>query len=116
MSMIDDDQSARAARLWWQPHPALPAIPVVSTWPDATGATSLRDPHPVATLLVALLGLVFTPFAIGAWIWAGRQLDAIERGELARDGRAVLVIAKLLGVIVTVAAITTAILIVAARS
>ncbi|HEX4453312.1 MAG TPA: hypothetical protein VH143_20715 [Kofleriaceae bacterium] len=110
MTNEDETSSRVAANMWWQPHPAMAAM---AASPAASRAFALRSSSPLATLIVALLGLVFSPFGIAAWIWAGSQLKAIELGTMRCDHRAVLVIAKVLGVVVTVAMITGIIIVLA---
>jgi hypothetical protein len=110
MTDQDDANSRIAAELWWQPHPALPAIAVS---PASSRSFALRSASPLATLIVALLGLVVSPFGIAAWIWAGSQLNAIGLGTMRSDNRAVLVIAKVLGVFVTIAMLTGIVLVLA---
>ncbi len=110
MTNEDETDSRVAANLWWQPHPAMAAMPAS---PAASSSFALRSSSPLATLIVALLGLVFSPCGIAAWIWAGSQLKAIELGTMRSDNRTVLVIANVLGVFVTVAMITGIVIVLA---
>jgi hypothetical protein len=110
MQAIEDQSSIRAAQIWWNQAAAsqLPAMP--------DRRALLRAPSPGLALALALLGLFFTPFAIGAWLFASGQLRDIDRGLLRDEGRGTLALAKGLGVFVTVLAVTLLVVLIVGAS
>jgi hypothetical protein len=97
--------SKHAADLWWgdgwntgtPPPPTAVAHAPLPPW---------SDPHAGLAMVLALLALIFTPFGIAAWITANHELRRIEAGACSKRGAGFIVFAKIVGVSVTLLALT----------
>ncbi|HEV7558570.1 MAG TPA: hypothetical protein VGO00_24035 [Kofleriaceae bacterium] len=97
--------SKQSANVWWSEHLGRPIPAQVP--PQAYFQPPVIDPpHAALAMILAVLGLLFTPFAIAAWILAGHELRRIEAGSASKHGAGWLVVAKAMGVVVTLFAVT----------
>ena len=100
--------SKQSANVWWSEHLGRPIpahVPPQAYFQSAPSVT-LDEPQAALAMVFAVLGFLFTPFAIAAWILAGHELRRIEVGSASGHGKGWLVLAKALGVIVTLFAVT----------
>jgi hypothetical protein len=96
----------QSANIWWSEHLGrpIPARVPPQAYFQRSPAPALDEPHIALAMVLAVLGIVFAPFAIGAWILAGHELRRIELGSASDRGKAWLVVAKGLGAVMTVVA------------
>jgi len=97
--------SKQSANVWWSEHLGRP-IPARVPPQAYFQPSPVREAHVALAMIFAVLGLVFTPFAIAAWVIASHELRRIEAGVASKHGAGWLVVAKALGVIVTLFAAT----------
>lgn len=74
---------------------SLPEFPSeASRYPETSQAT--------LSVVLGILGILFTIFAPFAWLMANRELEAIDSGRRPPDNRGTAKVAKVLGIIGTV--------------
>jgi hypothetical protein len=93
----------QSANVWWSI--GLGRVP--PGWEPSSASAPPEDPEVRLAAVLAILGLVFAPFGLAAWVAATHELRRIRRNVVTDRGRGFLVLAQVVGAIVTLVATAT---------